>query len=170
MLECSKLWGGSGAPTVHSVTDVFAIRVLWALPATLVGLPLAALALAGGRIRVVDGAIEAHGPGLRWILSTCLPVRGVAAMTLGHIVIGCDARALEFSRAHERVHVRQYERWGPLFLPAYLAASAYAAFRGGHFYRDNCFEREAFAVTGPVASLTRSATSGSSRSSASRPG
>jgi hypothetical protein len=120
-----------------------AIRMLWALPATLLGLPLAALALAGGRIQVVDAAIEAHGPWLRWLLSSCLPLSGVAALTLGHVVIGCDEHALACSRAHERVHVRQYERWGPFFLPAYLLASVYAALRGGHFYRDNVFEREA---------------------------
>jgi hypothetical protein len=110
----------------------------------LLGLPLAALALRGGRVRVIEGAIEAHGPWLRWLLSSCLPLRGVTAMTLGHVVIGCDQHALDFSRAHERVHVRQYERWGALFLPAYLIASVWAMITGGHYYHDNVFEREAY--------------------------
>jgi hypothetical protein len=48
------------------------------------------------------------------------------------------------SRAHERVHVRQYERWGPLFLPSYLFLSLYMYLRGCDPYRDNPFEREAF--------------------------
>jgi hypothetical protein len=59
------------------------------------------------------------------------------------VVIGRDARALELTRAHERVHVRQYELWGPLFLPAYFAAGAYALVRGRDPYFDNRFEREA---------------------------
>ena len=46
---------------------------------------------------------------------------------------------------HERIHVRQCERWGPLFLPAYLLASAFIALRGGNPYLDNPFEREAYA-------------------------
>jgi hypothetical protein len=51
---------------------------------------------------------------------------------------------MEACRAHERVHVRQCERWGIFFLPAYLGGSLWAAMRGGDPYRDNPFEREAF--------------------------
>ena len=36
------------------------------------------------------------------------------------------------------------EIWGPLFIPAYLAASLTAVLRGRHFYFDNAFEVEAF--------------------------
>jgi hypothetical protein len=35
------------------------------------------------------------------------------------------------------------ERWGALFIPAYLAASVLAWYRGGHYYLDNWFERDA---------------------------
>ena len=120
-------------------------RYGWALPATLIGLSLAGLASLRGRVRIVDGVIEAHGPCLRWALTRLVPLRGgVAAMTLGHVVVGRDADALERTRAHERVHVRQYERWGVLFFPAYLMASVYACIAGGHYYLDNVFEREAF--------------------------
>ena len=119
-------------------------RYCWALPPTLLGMVLASLALAGGRVRVVAGVIEAHGPWLRWLLSTCVPLRGGAlAITFGHVVLGRDQHALDVTRAHERVHVHQYERWGVLFLPAYLAASICAALSGGHYYFDNAFEREA---------------------------
>ncbi len=67
-------------------------------------------------------------------------------MTLGHVVLGLDRSALQISRDHERIHVRQCERWGPLFIPAYLLGSAYAVLRGRHIYRDNPLEREAFRV------------------------
>jgi hypothetical protein len=51
-------------------------------------------------------------------------------------------------RNHERVHVRQYERWGPLFPPLYLLSSAAALVRGMDPYRDNRFEQEAFRASG----------------------
>ena len=44
-------------------------------------------------------------------------------MTLGHVVLGRSAAALAETRAHERVHVTQCERWGPFFVPAYAASS-----------------------------------------------
>jgi hypothetical protein len=47
------------------------------------------------------------------------------------------------------VHVRQYERYGVLFFPAYLAASLAALASGGDPYVDNRFEREAFAAEAP---------------------
>ena len=65
-------------------------------------------------------------------------------MTLGHVVLGRSLGALDDTRAHERVHVRQCERWGPLFLPAYGLASLAAALRGRNAYLDNRFEREAY--------------------------
>ena len=49
------------------------------------------------------------------------------------------------TRAHERVHVRQCERWGPLFVPAYLGVSLWLMARGRDAYRDNPFEVEAYA-------------------------
>jgi hypothetical protein len=45
-------------------------------------------------------------------------------MTFGHVVVGASAKALDDTRTHERVHIRQYERWGPLFVPAYVASTA----------------------------------------------
>lgn len=46
------------------------------------------------------------------------------------------------------VHVRQYERWGPLMGPAYLLASLYMHLTGRRAYRDNPFEREAYDLDG----------------------
>jgi hypothetical protein len=129
------------------------MRYIWASPATCVGFLLAVLAFRGGRVRFVDGTLEACGPWLRWVLAHCVPLPGgAAAMTLGHVIIGRDDRSLDVSRAHERIHVRQYERWGPLFLPAYVIASLWAAASGAYYYADNMFEREA------VAGRTRSRT------------
>ena len=66
--------------------------------------------------------------------------------SLGHVILGLSAHNLEAVRAHELVHVRQYERWGALFVPAYLASSLWHCPRGGCAYRDNRFEREAYAA------------------------
>jgi hypothetical protein len=95
-------------------------------------------------VQIVSGVLEAHGPRVARLLDVLAPRLHVLAMTLGHVVIGRDRAALDATRAHERVHVRQAERWGPLFVPAYLAASAMAWARGGDAYADNGFEREAW--------------------------
>lgn len=119
------------------------LRYAWASPTTALGLLLAGLAICtGGRVRRVDGVLEVHGGGVRRLLEEAVPIPGGAdAMTLGHVVVGRTAASLARTRAHERAHVRQCERWGPLFVPAYLAAGAWAALRGRHPYRDNAFER-----------------------------
>ena len=120
------------------------LAYLWASPATALGLLFALLALRGGRMAGRDGVLEVQGPLVRWALTHLTIVRGgVAAITFGHVVLGCDGGALEWTRTHERVHVGQYERWGPFFVPAYLAASLWAYLRGRDFYLDNVFEQEA---------------------------
>lgn len=124
------------------------LRYLWASPNSLLGLLAAAIArLAGGTWRRERGVLEVQGPLLAWLLrrSPFLP-GGVAALALGHVVLGCDDNCLDRCREHERVHVRQYERWGPLFLPVYLGASVWAWACGKHLYRDNFLEREAHRV------------------------
>jgi hypothetical protein len=124
------------------------LRYLWALPVTLMGAVLALLGgLTGGRVSFHTGVLEARGGVLALLLRRAVPLRGGAsAMTLGHTVLARDRGSLDRTRVHERVHVRQYERWGLFFLPAYAVASVIAAGRGGHYYRDNVFEREAVAV------------------------
>ena len=121
---------------------------LWALPTTAVGLLfLPAALLSGGRAQVVDGVLELHGGAVRWFLQYGTRIfmwGGASAMTLGHVVLGRDAQLLEATRTHERVHVRQCERWGPLFLPAYGAACVLAMLQGKRAYMDNVFEREAY--------------------------
>lgn len=123
-----------------------ALRYAWASPTTALGVLIALLAvLTGGRWHVRDGAIEASGGVLRRLLRSAIPLEGGArALTLGHVVLARTDPDLDATRAHERVHVRQSERWGPLFIPAYLSSSAWAAIRGRDAYRDNPFEREAY--------------------------
>jgi hypothetical protein len=119
---------------------------VWTSPTTLVGLTAGMLALGtGGKARVRRGVIEFHGGFIGWAF------RGIGrvaihpgAMTLGHVILGDDPAFLDEVRDHEHVHVRQAERWGPFFVPAYLLASLYAAARGRDAYRHNWFEREAF--------------------------
>lgn len=122
------------------------LTYLWSFPTTCIGLPFVAASLIGcGSMRVVDGVLEIHGPWIQWFLRRCIPIPGgAAAMTLGHIVIGRDQQCLDSTRSHERVHVRQCERWGPMFIPAYLFFSLRLLIRGGDAYRDNPFEREAY--------------------------
>ena len=123
------------------------VRYLWALPASLVGLLFVPLAMPwkGGRVRVVDGVLEMHGRAIAWVLKNLIPISGGAgAMTFGHVVIGRDAARLESTRFHERVHVRQYERWGFFFYPAYLLSSCWLILRRRDAYLENPFEREAY--------------------------
>jgi hypothetical protein len=120
------------------------------MPNTLVGLTLTLLALlSGGRTRLHQGVLETHGGIVRFLLRRCTPLPGgAAAITFGHCVLAVDRDTLDWTRRHERVHVRQAERWGPLFIPAYLLASLWASLRRRHFYRDNAFEREAYGTAG----------------------
>ncbi|HTQ80596.1 MAG TPA: hypothetical protein VMM92_11405 [Thermoanaerobaculia bacterium] len=113
----------------------------WAFPNTALGLVGVLLThLSGGEVRRYQGTLEASGGFARWFLRR---VVGAQAMTLGHVILGVTPLALLRCRAHERAHVRQYEQWGPFFLPAYFLASFWAACRGRHYYRDNWFELDA---------------------------
>ncbi len=117
--------------------------VAWAFPWTLVGLAIGVAAvLTGGSVRRGPGIIEFHGGAVRWLLGR-LPVQPIA-MTLGHIVLGLNEVSLDLAQPHELVHVRQYERWGPLFIPAYLGCWIVLWLAGKDGYRDNPFEREAY--------------------------
>jgi hypothetical protein len=124
---------------------------LWAFPTTMLGLILAlATILSGGGARIVDGVLEIYGGASEFYLRRIVGLvmrGGASAMTLGHVVLGRDIDLLEVTRAHERVHVRQCERWGPLFVPVYLLSSLTVWLKGGRPYEDNFLEREAFAKT-----------------------
>jgi hypothetical protein len=108
----------------------------WASPNTLIGLVggLAVLAC-GGTVRIVRGVAE---------FAAGMPLRvRFDAITFGHVIIGVSEAKLAAARDHEHVHVRQYEAWGPFFLLAYAASSAWQFARGRSMYYDNYFERQA---------------------------
>jgi hypothetical protein len=103
----------------------------WAAPNSLVG--LAGALTTRGRPVCWRGVLlfEDAGGGLARFLRW----RGFTAITLGHVIVAND-RLSDEVLAHELVHVAQHERWGPLYYPAYLAASVLG-------YRRNPFERAA---------------------------
>lgn len=114
----------------------------WAGPYSVLGLLFAlAAVLAGGHAQVRQGVLESCGGRLATLLSR-LPMH-FCAITFGHVILALDQRTLVAVRSHERVHVRQYELWGPLFIPAYLLAGLWQLARGRGAYRDNFFERQA---------------------------
>lgn len=115
-------------------------RVVWASPNTLIGLVFGLLLLLATRARWrrVGGAIEIAA--LRQPPHRAWPF---AAITFGHVILGSHPQALEHLRTHEWAHVRQCERWGPLFLPAYLLAGVWQWARGRQAYWDNPFEVQA---------------------------
>lgn len=121
----------------------------WAfLPNTLLGFIVGVLGLAtGGGVQKSGKIIEFWGGVIVPFLRYFPIVNGAAAMTLGHVVIGLDKYNLDRARDHELVHVAQYERWGPLFLPAYFGCSLFLWLRGKEAYYNNPFEMEAYGIT-----------------------
>jgi hypothetical protein len=66
----------------------------------------------------------------------------IHAQTLGRYVF-CREPIDDRTLRHEAEHVRQWRRFGPLFLPLYIAASVACGLRGREIYADNWFEVEA---------------------------
>ncbi len=119
------------------------LRLVWVAPASVVGLLLGGIGLStGGGVRRVGPTLEFHGGVLCWLLGH-LPVDALA-ITLGHVIVGRTPALLDLVREHEWVHVRQYEHWGPLFIPAYMVCSLGLWLWERDWYRGNPFEREAY--------------------------
>lgn len=117
----------------------------WAAPYTAIGLLLGLIVvLAGGRMQLREGALEFGGGRLGRLMSALPRPWCICAITFGHVILGTDQAVLAAVREHEQVHVRQYERWGIFFGPAYLLSSLVQLVLGRRPYRDNRFEREAF--------------------------
>jgi hypothetical protein len=110
------------------------LLVAWAGPSSLLGLALAPFF---GRRSVRDGILLCERA--TWPRRLGFRHR---AMTLGHVVLCVDDMD-DDTWVHELVHVGQYERLGPLFVPAYALASLYALCTGRSAYRDNRYERAA---------------------------
>ena len=119
-------------------------RLLWASPCSAVGVVLAGIPLlAGGQARWSSGALEVT---YRETEESCgrlarmLPFRGIV---FGHVILAVTRSELLSIGPHERIHVQQYERWGPLFFFAYGASSVWQFLQGRSVYRDNYFEVQA---------------------------
>ncbi len=125
------------------------LRIAWASPWTLFGIGWGLLGCCtGGSVGRTGRVLEFWGGGLPTFFRLLPMVSGASAVTFGHTVLARDRAALDATRAHEFVHVQQYERWGPVFIPAYLVSSLVVWLRGGHPYWDNPFEREAYRIAG----------------------
>lgn len=124
---------------------------LWAAPCSAIGLTLGALPLVlGGKAAWSDGALEVT---YRDRDAACgrfarrLPFRGIV---FGHVILAVTREDLRVIGAHERVHVAQYERWGPLFFLAYGASGLWQLLNGRRPYWDNAFEVQARRLGGPA--------------------
>ncbi len=121
------------------------VAMVWASPYTLLGLLVGTIGLCTrGRVRMRSNVVEFYGGGVKWLLQRFPGGQFPLAITLGHTILGQTDAALDISRDHELVHVRQYERWGPLMGPAYLGCSLVLWLMGRRAYHDNPFEREAY--------------------------
>lgn len=119
----------------------------WAAPNTALGILVGLIMLGfGGRVRVVAGITEFYGGKLGRFFASLPPPFCFGAMTLGHVILGTCQNQLAALQAHEYVHVKQYERWGLFFLPAYALSSLWEVSHGRCGYRNNFFERQAYAV------------------------
>jgi hypothetical protein len=123
-------------------------KLLWASPCTAVGIVLAGVPLlAGGNAKWSAGALEVT---YRERQASCgrlargLPFRGIV---FGHVILAVTREELAAIGPHERVHIQQYERWGPLFFLAYAASSLWQLIRGRSSYWDNHFEVQARALS-----------------------
>jgi hypothetical protein len=100
----------------------------------------------GGDSRIVSGLVEFHGGHAgRFFTALPAPFR-FGAITLGHVILAVSLAELAALRDHEHVHVRQYEKWGGFFLPAYALSSLWQVLHGRCGYRENFFERHAYAI------------------------
>ncbi|TWT96623.1 hypothetical protein Pla108_23920 [Botrimarina colliarenosi] len=124
-------------------------RIVWASPYSAIGVLVGAIGLAtGGGVQRREGVLEFYGGFTRWAVRRTPLGDQCAAITLGHTVLGQTKAYVDMAHDHEMVHVRQFERWGPLMGPAYLGASAVVWLAGGRAYLDNPFEKEAYDALG----------------------
>jgi hypothetical protein len=98
---------------------------LWASPMTLVGLAVGAASGVAPRVR--DGVLL-FAPA-RGLTGRVIRRRGFAATGLGHVIVSV-VEPTPGLWAHEVVHVRQAERFGPLMIPLYLGLLARHGYAG----------------------------------------
>ncbi len=129
------------------------LQYLWALPLTLLGLLMAACVWFFDKkqrivsVNTAQGATVfiVHGKMMSKLLCRH-PMGSMLAMALGCCILARDEATAQDTLTHELVHVEQALRWGPLFPLVYALASVWARAHGGCAYRDNVFEKAAFAA------------------------
>lgn len=120
------------------------LKAVWAAPCTAVGaVPALLLCACGATAHHVAGVVEVAFDDAPHPVARALARLPFCAITFGHVVLACTHTDHLIHRAHERVHVAQYERWGLLFFALYAVSSAWQWLRGRHPYFDNHFERQA---------------------------
>lgn len=118
------------------------LRAAWrALPGDLMGLMVMRGCGIPAPSRIVDaGAVSAilveHPNVGRYFGRQLIPVQ---AQTLGRYVF-CRGPIPDQMLEHEIEHIRQWGRFGPLYLPLYFGSSAVELLRGRRPYWDNRFE------------------------------
>ncbi len=135
-------------PSLHVVWR--AALWLWALPLTLLGLPLwlgmrffkPNRALAQLNIAGAAPVFIAYGMPAAWLLKRH-PYGEMDAVAVGCCIFARDAPALQRTLPHELVHVQQAMHWGVFFPLAYVLCSAWAVVNRRSAYADNYFEQQA---------------------------
>ena len=126
------------------------LKIVWASPNSSLGLVAGLLGVPfGTRMQFREGCVDFFGGLVTGFLKRVPPGGNTAAMTLGHVILGQSPTDLCRCRAHEQVHVRQYEHWGPFFLPAYFGWSFIRWLQSRDAYLDNPFEVEAYQIADP---------------------
>jgi len=122
------------------------IAYAWVAPNTALGLLLGLVMISlGGKVQFIDGVAEFHGGWVGNFFASRSHPFCFGAITVGHVILATCHNELSALRAHEHVHVRQYERWGIFFLPAYALSSLWELCHGRNGYWNNCFEKQAYA-------------------------
>lgn len=133
---------------ITSRTILF-LKILWASPWSLWGMSIGILGLlTGGGLRRSGRILEFWGGFLPIFLKYFPFIAGSPVATFGHVILGRCPRHLDACRPHQLIHVKQYECWGPLFVPTYIMCWFVLWCVGKRPYYDNPFEREAFDKTG----------------------
>jgi hypothetical protein len=113
------------------------IKLIWAGPGTLIGLLLGLFLSSGTSAKIGE---------VRFIPCKRLLPNWAAAQTWGEVILFKAIYDFETQTKifkHELAHVDQWQILGPLFFVLYPLASLLALLTGGHYYKDNAFERDA---------------------------
>ncbi len=119
------------------------LQYIWALPVTLVGLIVAVFG--GSTLTKIHGVAMVFVVKPGGLIDRFFRSGRFDGLTIGACIFIADAWYLRYSRlmAHEYRHVMQVMTWGPLFPVLYYGSWLVAWARGGHYYEDCWFERDA---------------------------